>query len=655
MQNTRCAQFPRAGKVALGAILCIAMVAALAIGLPAQAHAKSYTMPHVDIAVNIDDAGNVGFQEQRQFDFDGSFTCVWWTFGALPDNAYVQINGVSLQQGQGDAVAGQEAHAIEEVPFQTEWRSAGGPGGEAYSWDEVQGTLYVFFRATDENLIASIDYTVVNGVSAYDDVSEFYWRLITEGWAVDSDDVTATITLPVPEGDQVDPTENVRAWGHGPVNGSVHFNDDGTITYTAPSVSAGDFAEARVLFPREWLPNLSESSAALHAGQSRLDSALAEEEEWANQANTQRMMAWAFIGIWVLVCLGLLIWAVVVFFRWGKELRPKFTEKYWRDVPDKDLSPAMIGRLMQFGKEDASQFTATLMNLSCKGVVRIDKGSYVDRRGKQVEDYYLTLIPEAKEAAQLDSLETGAISFIFGKIARGENSLWLKSIELYGKNEPEMFMSQMNKWHGKLTAKMNVAKLLEEKSESLQGTMRFVSLGLVVAAIAWWLFFENALQFIPAIPTAIILWAIAHFMSRRTERGAEAAAKARALKNWLKDFTRLDERPPTDVKVWGQFMVYAFLFGIADQVVKDMRMSVPTFRDMDDATFYTAMPYYYWYSPGFHHGSAITAGIFNATVSNTISSAQAAISEAASSSGGGGGFSGGGGGGFGGGGGGGAR
>ena len=51
---------------------------------------------------------------------------------------------------------------------------------------------------------------------------------------------------------------------------------------------------------------------------------------------------------------------------------------------------------------------------------------------------------------------------------------------------------------------------------------------------------------------------------------ANIVAKAKGLKRWLEDFTLLDERPPTDVKVWGEFMVYATVFGIADKVQKEL-------------------------------------------------------------------------------------
>ena len=651
MQNTS-----RAHQVSFAfAAACVlaVLLSAMALILPASAQAKDYWVSNVDITADVTNAGNLDVVEHRQFDFDGSFTCVWWDFGNLPSGAHIQVNGVSLRQGDSSDVASAKAHAIDEVEFQTPWRDAGGPGGEAWSWDEARNTLYVFFKASDESMIASIDYTVVDAIAAYDDMGELYWKYVTDGWAVDAQDVDLTVTLPVPAGETVEPTENAFAWGHGPLNGSVHFNDQGAVVYKVDRVSAGTYAEARVLFPVAWLTNLSDSAKQRNAGTEILPSVLADEQAWADQANSERWLARAYIIFWCVLSLGLIIWAFIMFFRYGKELRPQFTDKYWRDVPEKDLSPAVIGRLMKWNKEDSSQFTATLMGLSAKGVIRIDKGSYADKRGKTVEDYYLTLMPETLDLVEIDELERKAINLVFGDIAKGENQLWMKSIELYGKAHPEKLAKKMESWQGKLTSEVNKAGLFNDKSDSLQGTMFFIASGYFVLGLGVWFVTDNLIQLAPIVPACLVLLAVSHFMSQRTRRGAEVAAKAGALKNWLKDFTRLDERPPTDVKVWGQFLVYAFMFGIADQVIKDMRMHVPTFRGMDDDTFYSTMPYYYWYSTGSHN--AIAASIFDATVSNTISTAVAAISESSGGGGGGGGFSGGGGGGFGGGGGGGAR
>ena len=53
------------------------------------------------------------------------------------------------------------------------------------------------------------------------------------------------------------------------------------------------------------------------------------------------------------------------------------------------------------------------------------------------------------------------------------------------------------------------------------------------------------------------------------------------LRKFLKEFTLLDERGVNEVTLWKDYMIYATLFGIADQVIKDMKKINPEFFNMD--------------------------------------------------------------------------
>ena len=53
------------------------------------------------------------------------------------------------------------------------------------------------------------------------------------------------------------------------------------------------------------------------------------------------------------------------------------------------------------------------------------------------------------------------------------------------------------------------------------------------------------------------------------------------LKKFLQEFTLLDERGVNEVSLWKDYMIYATLFGIADQVIKDMKKINPEYFNMD--------------------------------------------------------------------------
>ena len=57
--------------------------------------------------------------------------------------------------------------------------------------------------------------------------------------------------------------------------------------------------------------------------------------------------------------------------------------------------------------------------------------------------------------------------------------------------------------------------------------------------------------------------------------------KVFGLRKFLKDFTLLDERNVGEVTLWKDYMIYATLFGIADQVIRDMKKINPEYFNMD--------------------------------------------------------------------------
>ena len=53
------------------------------------------------------------------------------------------------------------------------------------------------------------------------------------------------------------------------------------------------------------------------------------------------------------------------------------------------------------------------------------------------------------------------------------------------------------------------------------------------------------------------------------------------LRKFLKEFTLLDERGIKEVSLWKDYMIYATLFGISEQVIRDMKKINPEFFNMD--------------------------------------------------------------------------
>lgn len=584
-------------------ILCISFLLAV---VPGQAFARSYDMPKVDIAAEAKMDGSLHVVELRTFELHGDRAAMQWVFDDLPDEAKLQVNGVQLITTRAENEAS-ESLALPSVPFRISWRNGGGPEKSAYSVDVEQDTLYVFPGTSDEILVVALDYTIKNGIQAYRDVAEIYWKYVGGRWDEASADVSMTLTLPVPKGTFVTLGENVHAWGHGPLDGVVSMDESGSITYSIPKVNAGQYAEARVVFPASWL-SLSNMGSAVqaHRNETRLETVLSEEQLWFDQANHQRMLHLSLVIAFGVVCVLLLLWALWMYFKHGKERMPSFKGKYWSTVPDPFVPPAVIGRLWRWNRESRDDFVATLIHLVYLGVVRVNEewqaGCSAPRRPKRVMrarnerssrlgvvgsvddgacdvggvcDYRLTLRSTAKLAADagfdscvvpgsLNLLDRAAINVLFRDVAGGRDSLLLSDIRGYGKTHPQEFLSAMDHWQDLLSRETAEQNFFEAKGTRLQKGMLAVAALVLILGVIVFAFMKNPAFLFFAVPTAIALGVIANYLPRRTVRGNDLAAKCKALRNWLRDSSPLDDGSFGAAGVQGDLAAYAYLFGVFD-------------------------------------------------------------------------------------------
>src|SRR5664280_1775216 len=64
-------------------------------------------------------------------------------------------------------------------------------------------------------------------------------------------------------------------------------------------------------------------------------------------------------------------------------------------------------------------------------------------------------------------------------------------------------------------------------------------------------------------------------MKRRTPAAATLHAQYTGLYNYMRDFGRLQEKPPEAVVLWESYLVLAVVFGIAHKVADQMGVRVP--------------------------------------------------------------------------------
>lgn len=541
---------------------CLAIAASIvAFAQPGKAFAD-YSISKVSISAQVETDGSLHVVEQRTFKFDEGTSSIQWSLGGLPSNTGIEINSVRMAPVGSDGQMAGYPQVLKSVPFVLQWRDSGGPGSDSYSYDRTWNNVHVFFGAEGGGRLIELDYTVENGVTAYADVGEVRWRFVGDSWAAASENVTMSLALPLPSQAAVDPGDNVRAWGHGPSGGTVEVNEDGSIVYAIPNVGEGEYAEAHVVFPSDWLVNLPSGDAQPHRTEMRLSSVLSEEGAWVDQASRSHMLSLALIAGCALLCaaaLGVGLWA---YFRYGREYEPRFKDDYWNDEPERGTHPAVIGRLWRWDRRSDDDFVATVMHLDAIGALDIRLG---ERPGADAsnpdEDYLLTRVPDVGTS---DPLDRQALELLFGKIAGGAGALWFGQIGEFGKKHPQELVDAMDSWQMLLSEKTKARSFFEKKGAQWKIRL-FVLAGVVVlATVAAWTISGSTVPFVFALASGAGLLFLGARCERRTSEGNEICAKCKALRNWLCDLPESGATLPVQKRSIGVLSPYAFLFGAMD-------------------------------------------------------------------------------------------
>lgn len=632
-----------------------AFIACFAIAHTAWA---DYSIDKVAIDATIETDGTLSVAEDRTFNFDGSYHGVYWK---LPEGTYEGAELVPHIASVG----------IVEGGVYTEFaHNAGGIDGSFDVTDEGSYLEVKLYSAhEDEDATFRIVYSYPDLAQRYGDVGELYWKFVSDGWDVASDNVTCTVHLPVPSGESVEAGSNVRAWGHGPLDASLAF-DGSTVVYTVPGVGTDEYAEARIVFPESWLSGATQRSGEV------LDSVLSEEQAWADEANAKRARARAMntavlAGSLALSALFIAL-SIRAYLRDRREHRPQFDDEYFRDVPTDD-HPAVLDALRGDGKPDSNALPASIMRLSDMGYVQLGSETPEKKKllGKERERYYLDLAkrPEATDPASRIDAETVALLFDdirgMGKKSddvspSGQPRLWFDSIEKAAKCAPERYSDCLEGWKGKVTGECGRKNyiLADNPLKKVSHACLALSLVLIGALIVLGILEQITLGTAMAglaasVAAAVVSGVVPQKMCNKTEEGVEVAAKLEALRHWLLDFTRLKEAVPQDVVLWNRLLVMAVVLDVAEKVISQLKVADPELYSALASDPYSPWYWYAFWGPNYY-GTPMDAFDKSVEAAHSVSTAALAKSVEASGGGFGGGFSGGGGGGFGGSGGGGA-
>lgn len=490
-------------------------------------------------------------------------------------------------------------------------------------------------HAEDVTRTYKISYKIIDAVKNYNDCSEFYWQFISTDSEIPANKVTGTIRIP----NAVENVEELRVWAHGPLNGNIKKDSADTVSFEVEDLEENTMLEARVVTPKLIFVRNNNTSS-----QNKLQNILNQEQEWADEANRKReeirlrqenVRKAMIIGCIIFNIIGLVLAVVIIKklknyhqkLQETPKIKPEQELEYYRDI-DGNETPAEAAFIYYF-KNTGMQYnmskivSATMLDLCMKKHIEFE---VIPNKKNQIKVILKKDFPEGLVRDEKIIYE------LLQKVANKEtNSFTMKEFEKYASRHSSSVLGTFSKIE-------TVAKDLQEENGNYSKDMiaksnawstkgvGYVFLS-ILSIISMWL------AVIPSVIAAVYSFKIASRYNTLTQKGVNRKEELQGLKKYMEEFSMIDDKTVPELVLWEKYLVYATVFGIADKVLKQLKVVYPQITDGELAG-YTYM--YLMYSDNFNTSFLNT---LNSSVSTTYHSA----TNYSSGSGGGGGFSAGGG------------
>ncbi len=419
-----------------------------------------------------------------------------------------------------------------------------------------------------------LSYDIYNGISQGRDVAEFHYKVWGDQWEKNLNKLNGKIILP--EGANLKNT-NVFFNPYGIVKD--YWFEDNKIKFQADGLSS--YLEVRLLMPKDVF--LKDSLGVIK------DFTKSEiinlQEDYESSYKNIRNFYYIII---TLLALSIILIPWIIFNKYGKEPRISYNAIFERE-PIKGLKPYIINSLCvgKLGKIDKNAITATLMDLIRRKHIEIEeitihKKSFFN--SKKEKDLLLKFKNNSHD--KLRKPEKLLIDFLKGF---SENGLlkWSDFIaDLKNYSKAREFVEFQEDFDDAVHDSYNLKDFFDDRGNILFKTFCGIMIFLSILGmfIVHGLDSLNIYPFLSKYPyiigiSIIVASLVGLFLSSRifgrfTPQGYEIYKKSMNLKKFLTDMTLLKQYPPKSIILWEELLVYATLFGVAEKVIEQMKVTV---------------------------------------------------------------------------------
>lgn len=415
------------------------------------------------------------------------------------------------------------------------------------------------------------EYTILGAVTQYIDTSELNWVLFEYA---ESNIKNGQVNINLPE--TLSNMDDLYLWGHGLSNGRVSILSPSKLELTFKNMKQDDFLEFRLLTPNSLFPNVLPANIFINPD-IHFDLIYAYEDDLVRQTNQSINAAIGMFIASVLISVGMMVFLYIYNKHYFKVYKTDDFGDYLRELPS-NHSPAEVGYLYRFKKTETEDITATLLDLINREYIEI-----IDSKVNQIAENvsYELRLNEEKSRDNLKSHEQQLINWFFKTIAHG-NSVTTKQIEDYSSyrvDQARTYLGESVKFTSAVAALCDQQDFFDSNIETHKNQAKSLIalpiLAIITMAIMAQYFWVNIfIEIMILLVSTVFYFYYVHTRKRRSMNGQILFNKWDAFKHFLEDFGSFEDDPIPSIVVWEHYLAYATTFGIADQVMDQLKLKI---------------------------------------------------------------------------------
>lgn len=495
--------------------------------------AKDYSIPEIQIDVQVNTDGTVTVTEHRTYVFDGSYT---WANYRLPKSGYSAIREITVSEN-GEPF----------INLNTEE-----PGSFLIEESNKAYNIKWFYRAEDETRTFSVSYILEEAIVIGPDWSEFFWTYAASGREKSTEIIGIMLQLP-----ESVPPSDLHHWVREPawaINATTFENG---LEFRGLDISRKQAVIIRTVFP----------SSVFNSQVTVTDSAFsvekAEQEEFrireikrleAEEEREAQMLAWEVLPF----ISGFSILIFVYFYRkYGSRHKINISTNQSILLPGRE-KPAAIGWLIHHRTVTHGLLMATLLDLARRGYLSLKENEPEDEGWFDSKKSYFTIHPtDPTPVAELSGYEQSLFVFVLNRIDTEGHKL-----EDIFKFEDSKVYKWFYRWKDELKDYCKAREWIDKESyKGMYWNLGLQSVLVVLSAIG--IFLIHPLMSI-AIGVSFVMLFLSLLIVRRTPKGQELYKRWRnyieALKN-AKEYSLSKE-------LLGLHFIYSIAFGIGKKHIE---------------------------------------------------------------------------------------